>query len=87
MLLFFTVSAWKSVAQLKYLVTALKNQNCFRKEIKSELNHGNARYNSVRNLLPYRRLFKNVEIRKYIIIILPVLCVDRNVAFHVKNLG
>jgi hypothetical protein len=42
-------------------------------EIKRRLNSGNACYHSVQNLLSSRLLLKNVKIRIYKILILPVL--------------
>jgi hypothetical protein len=42
-------------------------------EIKMRLNSGNACYHSVQNLLPSRLLSKNIKIRIYEIIILPVV--------------
>jgi hypothetical protein len=44
-----------------------------KEEIKRRLNSGNACYHSVQNLLSYRLLSKNVKIRIYKTIILPVV--------------
>ena len=55
--------------QFHYLGTTLTNQNSIREEIKSRLKSGNACYHSPQNLL----LSKNLKIKIYRIIILPVV--------------
>ena len=57
--------------EFKYLGTT--NQNSIAEEIKSRLESGNTCFHSVRNLLSSRLLSKNLKIRIYIIIILPVV--------------
>jgi hypothetical protein len=59
--------------QFKYLGKTVTNQNLNEEEIKKRLNSDNASYHSVRNLLCSRLLSKNVKIRIYKIIILPVI--------------
>jgi hypothetical protein len=54
-----------------YFIT-VTNQNLIEEEIKRRLNSGNACYHSVQNLLPSRLLSKNLKIRIYKIVILPV---------------
>jgi hypothetical protein len=49
------------------------NQNLIQEEIKRRLNSGNACYHSVQNLLSSRLLSKNVKVRIYRTIILPVV--------------
>jgi hypothetical protein len=49
------------------------NQNLILEEIKYGLNLGNACYHSVQNLLSSRLLSKNIKIRTYTTIILPVV--------------
>jgi hypothetical protein len=49
------------------------NQNLIEEEIQRRLNSGNACYHSVQNLLSSRVLFKNIKIRMYTAIILPVV--------------
>jgi hypothetical protein len=49
------------------------NQNLTQEEIKNRLSSGNACYHSVQNLLSSRLLSKNVKIRIYKTIILPVV--------------
>ena len=53
--------------------TALTNQNSIVEEIKSRLSSGNACYHSVQNLLSSRLLSKNLKIKIYRTIILPVV--------------
>ena len=56
-----------------YLGTTLTNQNSIPEEIKSRLRSGNAGYHSVQNLLSSRLLSKNLKIKIYRTIILPVV--------------
>ena len=53
--------------------TTLTNQNSTPEEIKSRLRSGNACYYSVQNLLSSRLLSKNLKIKIYRTIILPVV--------------
>ena len=66
-------SSIERVEEFKYLGTTLTNQNSIRKEIKSRLKLGNACYHSVQNLLSSSLLSKNLKIKIYKIIILPVV--------------
>ena len=59
--------------EFKYLGTTLTNQNFIQKEIKSRLKLGNACYHSVQNLLSSSLLSKNLKIKIYRTIILPVV--------------
>jgi hypothetical protein len=61
------------VAKFRYLGTAITNQNLIQEEIKRRLNSGNACYHSVQNLLRSQLLSKNLKIRIYKTIILPVV--------------
>jgi hypothetical protein len=61
------------VAQFRYLGTMITNENLIQEKIKRRLNSGNACYHSVQNLLPSRLLSKNIKIRIYKTIILPVV--------------
>jgi hypothetical protein len=49
------------------------NQNLIQEEVKRRLNLGNACYHSVQNLLSARLLSKNLKIRIYKTIILPLV--------------
>jgi hypothetical protein len=52
--------------------TTLTDENCMYEEIKSRLNSGNACYRSVQSLLSSRLLSRNVKVKIYKTIILPV---------------
>ena len=66
-------SYFERVEDFKYLGTNLTDQNSIQGEIKSRLKPGNACYHSVQNLLSSSLLFKNLKIKIYRIIILPVV--------------
>jgi hypothetical protein len=53
--------------------TTLTDQNCIHEEIKSRLNSGNACYHSVQSLLSPRLLSRNVKVKIYKAIILPIV--------------
>ena len=59
--------------EFKYLGTTLTNQNSIQEEIKSKVKSGNDCYHSVQNLLSSSLLSKNLKIKIYITIILPVV--------------
>jgi hypothetical protein len=61
------------MTKFKYLGTTVTNQNLSLEEIQRRLNSGNACYRSVENVLSSRLLSRNVEIRMYKTIILPVV--------------
>jgi hypothetical protein len=61
------------VEEFKYLGTTLTNQNSIQDKIKSRLKLGNACYYSVQNLLSFSSLSKNLKIKIYRTIILPVV--------------
>ena len=66
-------SIFERVEEFKYLGTILTNKNSIVEEIKSRLRSGNACCHSVQNLLSSRLLSKNLKIKIYRAIILPVV--------------
>jgi len=66
-------SSFERVDEFKYLGTTLTNQYSIQEEIKSRLKSGNACYHSVQNLLSSSLLYKNLNIKIYKTIILPVV--------------
>jgi len=65
-------STFESVEEFKYLGTTLTYQNSIAEEIRSRLRSANACYHSVQNLLSSRLLSKNLKIKIYRTLILPV---------------
>jgi len=68
-----TSSSIEREEDFKHLGKTLTNQNSIQEEIKSRLKLGNACYYSVQNLLSSSLLFKNLKIKIYRTIILPVV--------------
>ena len=66
-------SSIERVEEFKYLGTTSTNQNSIQDEIKSRLKLGNAYYHSLQNLLSSSLLSKNLKIKIYRTIILPVV--------------
>jgi hypothetical protein len=65
--------SFKGMAELKYLETTLTDQSCMHKEIKSRLNSENACNHSVQSVLPSCLLSRNIKVKIYKTIILPVV--------------
>ena len=66
-------STFERVDEFKYLGTTLTIQNYIREEIKSRMRSGNACYHSVLNLLSSTLLSKNLRMKIFRTIILPVI--------------
>jgi len=66
-------SSFERVEEFKYLGTTSTNQNSIQEEIKCRLKSGNACYHSVQNLLSSSWLSRNLNIKIYRTIILPVV--------------
>jgi hypothetical protein len=61
------------VSQFIYLEITVTYHNLIQEEIERRLNSGNACYHSVQNLLSSRLLSRNVKVRIYKTIVMPVV--------------
>jgi hypothetical protein len=66
-------SSFGRVKQFKHLGTTLTNQNSIQEEIPSRLKSRNACYHVVQNLLSSSLLFRNIKVKVYRNIIMPVV--------------
>ena len=66
-------NSYEKVETFKYLGSLLTYQNSIQEEIKCRLKAGNSCYYSVQTLLSSRLLSKNLKIKIYKTIILPVV--------------
>ena len=67
-------SSIERVEEFRYLGKTLTNHSSIQEEIKSRLKLGNACYHSAQNLLSSSLLSKNLKIKIYRTIILPIFC-------------
>ena len=65
--------SFEMLEEFRHLGTTLTNQNSIQEEIKTRLKSGNACYHSVQNLLSFSLLSKNLKIKIYRTIILPIV--------------
>jgi hypothetical protein len=79
-------SSFERVEEFRYLGTTIKNQDSIHEEIKSSLKSGNAPLSFVQNLLFSSLLAKNIKIKIYSTVILPVVLYGcQNLVAHVEE--
>jgi len=66
-------SFFERVEDFKYFGITATNQSSVQEEIKSRLKSGNACYHSVQNLLSSNLLSKNLKVKMYRTVMLPVV--------------
>jgi hypothetical protein len=65
--------SFEGEAKFRYLGKTLTHHNCMQEVIKSRLNSGNACYHSVQGILSSRLLSRNVKVKMYKTVSLPVI--------------
>ena len=65
--------SFERVKQFRYFVIPLTNQHCIHENIKTSLKLGNACYHSEQNILSCSLLLRNIKIKIYRSITLPVI--------------
>ena len=74
--------------EFRYLGTTLASQNSIPEEIKKRFKSGNVCYHSVQNLLSSSLLSKNLKVRVYVTVTLPVvLCGCETWSLTLRNVG
>jgi hypothetical protein len=67
----------EGMAEFKYLGTTVRDENFMHEDIKSRLNLGNTCYHSVHSLLSSHLLSRNIKVKIFKTIILPVVLYGR----------
>jgi hypothetical protein len=65
--------SFEFVTKFKHLGTTLTDQNCMQEEIKGRLNSGNVSYHCAQSLWSSRLLSRNVKIKIYKTVSLPIV--------------
>ena len=79
---------FEGAEEFKYMGTTLTNQNSIQEEIKSRLKSGNACYYSVQSILSSSLLSRNLKIKIYRTIILPVVLYGcKTWSLTLRNIG